>query len=187
MLAIHPIRLGLISLIMTATTAFACPNDKNCDQKQKACTTKNKSCDKRSQNSPMCHTAASDMLNKKSCHKNKHMKHSRFLKHLKSTLQELKLNASQWSDIKLAFNIYKTDMRNLMIKSPKDSFKNASFNRQKYITKHPLQIKLNNQADLLETVFIILNDTQKKAFATTIENVQLSCKVPANNAKKSCN
>lgn len=170
------LKLLFIGLLLSATSAFACPGamcDKGAHHKGGQCSKKDCS---HKMNGAMCNKKGSTlkmsgaMCKKDNCsHKmgqkySMHAKHH-FLKNIHYTLKNLNLSKSDWSDVKLAIASYKTGMKKLAMNTPIKSLQNGKFNRKVFINTHPMQKKLAAQAELIETIFLILNKEQKGRFA----------------------
>ena len=220
MKSLHTLKLGFIALLLTAASAFACQGGMcakgahsgkgvMCDKK--ACTHKMNGamCDKKS----CTHKMNGAMCDKKSCtHKmgqkkmspmqrlqqmrhhmsQKHAMKKRhfFLKNIHYTLKNLNISKSDWSDVKLAIASYKTDMKKLAMNTPIKSLQNGKFDRKIFLNTHPMQKKLAAQADLIETLFLILNKDQKKRFAMLMGASQRYYELHPNMCQskaKSCN
>ena len=197
---LNALKLGFVALLLSATSAFACPGSmcdksahakgaicskKDCSHKmngtmcdKKGCSHKMKGamCDKgncsHKMNGAMCHKKGNALkMNGTMCHKNGSHKMSRkhaghhFLKNIHYTLKNLKISKSDWGDVKLAIASYKTGMKKLAMNTPVKSLQNGKFNRKVFFNSHPMQKKLAAQADLIETVFLLLNKDQKNRFA----------------------
>ena len=177
---------------------------KGCSHKMKAGMCDSKGCSHK-MNGAMCkkgcsHKMKGSTCNSKECsHKMKGLegmrsqmgnkmcmtRKSHFLKNLHYTLKNLKLSKSDWSDVKLAINNYKMDMKKLDKGTPLKSVQNGKFDRKIFLNSHPLQKKLAFQADLLETVFLVLNKEQKSRFAMLMGASQYYCKLHPQGKKRS--
>lgn len=151
---------------------------KGCKHKMKGAICQNKECKHKMGAGMMCGTK--DGLGAKSgkmcahngmtnmCHKQaggrSMMPKAYFLKNLRYTLKNLKLSKSDWADVKLAFASYKTDLKKIDLSTPVKSLQNGKFNRELFLNSHPTQKKLAAQADLIETIFLLLDAEQKKRF-----------------------
>jgi len=65
-------------------------------------------------------------------------------------------------DIKLALHGFKSSMRALERGVPVEAFKDGKFDKEAYVKNSYLTQKINAQIDLFETVYLVLNDEQKK-------------------------
>jgi len=81
-------------------------------------------------------------------------------------LSELKLQDN--SDIKLAIKLYKKEMRSLKPQIPTDAFEGGTFNPEAYAKSATPAKALQAQIDLFDTIYLVLNEEQKKEFPTLI-------------------
>ena len=99
----------------------------------------------------------------KSCDKRKWGgKGHQFMRNLYYTFKHLDLKKSDWSDIKIAMNSYRSDMRKIPMATPIKSIQGGKLDRKLFLSTHPMHKKLAAQADLLETILLVLNSDQKK-------------------------
>ncbi len=160
----------IFGFMLSTVVAWACPGGCHHNMggmkgqggmcQTKACNSDGKGmmCNKGEGMKKMCHT-------KQSCGHGHKGKKGKFLRDLKYTLKNLNLSTSAWGDVKIAIRSYKADMRKLYIATPLQSIQNGKFDRKLFLSSHPMQKKLEAQADLLETVLLILDDKQKENFA----------------------
>ncbi len=87
---------------------------------------------------------------------------------IKYALKNLNLSKGDWGDVKIAFRSYNEQMRSIKYGIPLKSLENGQFNKKVFLSDHPLQQKLMAKAELLETIFLILNTEQKKKFQMLI-------------------
>ncbi|MDH5464753.1 MAG: hypothetical protein OEW60_03930 [Thiovulaceae bacterium] len=83
---------------------------------------------------------------------------------IKYALKNLNLSKGDWGDVKIAFKSYNQQMRSIKWGMPIKSFDNGTFNKKLFLGTHPINQKLAAKADLLETIYLILNTEQKKKF-----------------------
>jgi len=113
-----------------------------------------------------------------------------FLKNLRYTLKNLKISKADWADVKLAFASYKTDLKKIDLNTPVKSLQNGKFDRKLFLNSHPAQKKLAAQADLIETIYLLLNADQKKRFPMLMGASQHYFKLHpsrCDQSDKSCN
>ena len=67
-------------------------------------------------------------------------------------------------DIRTAIRLYKKEMRTFKSKIPLDAFEGGQFRPDVYAKEAPPAYALQAQSDLFETIYLILNDEQKKEF-----------------------
>ncbi|MEA1920744.1 MAG: hypothetical protein U9N52_12955 [Campylobacterota bacterium] len=91
-----------------------------------------------------------------SCHK----KNNGVLKTLTYALNIMELR--QQPDIKLAFAMYKRDVKAINRGLNIDAFKEARFDKEAFIKEHTLYKKLEAQVDLIDTIYIVLNHEQRE-------------------------
>lgn len=151
---------------------MACPNNANCGLKtcnkdgKKACNKEMKI------DGSMCH--------KKGKHK------GRFLGNIYYTLKNLGLAKSDWSDASIAIKAYKEDMRKLHIATPVRSIKKGKLDRKLFISSHPAQKKLIAQAELIETLLLVLNEDQRSRFAMLLGASQYQNKLHPQRGQAHC-
>lgn len=193
MKTLQSIKLGLFTLFLSTAVAYACPESmcqkgnnggmcakKDCKQKMQGpmCDTKGCKhkmgadlCATKDCNGPKCQKMDSmkgmNNLNKmcnKAAFNATMMPKAYFLKNLRYTLKNLNLSKSDWADVKLAFASYKTDLKKIDFDTPVKSFQNGKFDRELFLNSHPNVKKMAAQADLIETIYLLLNAEQKKRF-----------------------
>lgn len=74
------------------------------------------------------------------------------------------LGLEENSDIHTALRLYQKEMRTLTPKVPEEAFVGGHFNAAAYVAYSPSAKALQAQIDLFETIYLILNDVQKKEF-----------------------
>ncbi|MGD9717379.1 MAG: hypothetical protein AB7U26_09925 [Sulfuricurvum sp.] len=74
------------------------------------------------------------------------------------------LGLEENSDIQTALRLYRKEMRTLSPKVPEEAFVGGHFNPAAYIAYSPSAKALQAQIDLFETIYLVLNDAQKKEF-----------------------
>lgn len=77
-------------------------------------------------------------------------------------LQELGL--SENGDIRTALSLYKKEMRSLKPKIPTEAFEGGQFHPDVYAKNATPAQALQAQSELFETIYLVLNDEQKKEF-----------------------
>lgn len=85
-----------------------------------------------------------------------------FVETVTYALNELGLEEN--SDIHTALHLYQKEMRILTPKVPEEAFVGGHFNAAAYVAYSPSAKALQAQIDLFETIYLILNDEQKKEF-----------------------
>jgi len=199
MKTLHRLKLSLLALFLGGAVAFAAPGamcEKNCVHSGKGVMCQKKNCTHKlngtncNQKSCMNKTNGA-MCDKKSCLHKKGMKsRSLFLKNIRYTLKNLKISQSDWRDVKLAFASYKTDLKRINLVTPLKSLQNGKFDRKLFVNSHPVHQKISAQADLIETIFLILNSDQKKRFVMLMGASQHYFKLHpnmCNSSGKRCN
>lgn len=114
---------------------------------------------------------------------------SSFLETLHYSLEQLKLEDN--SDIKTAIRIYKKEVRFLENTIPIEAFSGGNFNPGAYALGSADAKILKAQIDLFDTIYLILNDEQKKQLPQLIGMYQHHMKYVSNpkmcgNEKKGC-
>lgn len=71
-------------------------------------------------------------------------------------------------DIRTALHLYKKEVRSLTPSIPTEAFQGGNFNPGAYALSSPDAKALKAQIDLFDTIYLILNDEQKKQFPTLI-------------------
>ena len=146
----------IIGLFLSSSVALACQENgsklKQCDIAHK------KICEKSDVNTDKSHC---NQKKKHGCHSKKCM----FLNNLRYTLKHLKISESDWKDVKVAMRSYKDDIRKIQMVTPIKSIQGGKFNRKLFLDSHPMHKKLAAKADLIETIFLILDEKQKSKFA----------------------
>lgn len=112
-----------------------------------------------------------------------------FLETLHYSLEQLKLEDN--SDIKTAIRIYKKEVRSLEKTIPIEAFAGGNFNPGAYALGSADAQILKAQIDLFDTIYLILNDEQKKQLPVLIGMYQHHMKYVSNpkmcsTAKKGC-
>jgi len=74
------------------------------------------------------------------------------------------LALSDNSDIRTAISLYKKEMRSLKPSIPTEAFEGGQFHPDLYAKSATPAHALQAQSDLFETIYLILNDEQKKEF-----------------------
>lgn len=105
-----------------------------------------------------------------------------FLETLHYSLEQLKLEDN--SDIKTAIRIYKKEVRSLENTIPIEAFAGGNFNPGAYALGSADAQILKAQIDLFDTIYLILNDEQKKQLPVLIGMYQHHMKYIS--ASKSC-
>jgi hypothetical protein len=95
------------------------------------------------------------------------------------------------ADIRTAIRLYKKDLRSLEPTIPTEAFQGGNFNPGAYALNSPDAKALKAQIDLIDTIYLILNDEQKKQFPALIGMYQHHMKFinspkMCGNAKKGC-
>ncbi len=76
------------------------------------------------------------------------------------------------SDIRAAIRMYKKDMRSMQPEIPLEAFRNGNFDPDVYAKNATPAKALQAQVDLFDTIYLILNDEQKKEFPKLIRMYQ---------------
>ena len=71
-------------------------------------------------------------------------------------------------DIRTAIHLYKKEVRTLTPSIPTEAFQGGNFNPGAYALNSPDAQALKAQIDLIDTIYLVLNDEQKKQFPTLI-------------------
>lgn len=74
------------------------------------------------------------------------------------------LGLADHGDIRTALALYKKEMRALKPHIPTEAFDNGKFDHEVYANNATPALALKAQSDLFETIYLVLNDEQKKAF-----------------------
>lgn len=74
------------------------------------------------------------------------------------------LGLSDNGDIRTAITLFKREMRSLQPHVPTEAFDNGTFNPEVYAKNATPAQALKAQTDLFETIYLVLNDEQKKSF-----------------------
>jgi hypothetical protein len=95
------------------------------------------------------------------------------------------------SDIRTALHLYKKEVRALSPSIPLEAFQGGNFNPGAYALNSSDAKVLKAQIDLFDTLYLILNDEQKKQFPTLIGIYQHHMKFTSSapmckNEKKGC-
>ena len=95
------------------------------------------------------------------------------------------------SDIRTAIHFYKKEVRSLAPSIPVEAFQGGNFNPGAYALNSSDAKVLKAQIDLFDTIYLILNDEQKKQFPTLIGIYQHHMKFTSSspmckNEKKGC-
>lgn len=101
------------------------------------------------------------------------------------------LGLEENSDIQTALRLYRKEMRALSPKVPEEAFAGGHFNPAAYIAYSPSAKALQAQIDLFETIYLVLNDAQKKEFPRLMGMYQhhmkfISSSQPCDSPKKRC-
>ncbi|WP_310438692.1 hypothetical protein [Sulfuricurvum sp.] len=88
------------------------------------------------------------------------------------------------SDIRTAVHLYKKEVRSLTPSIPTEAFQGSNFNPGAYALNSPDAKALKAQIDLFDTIYLILNDEQKKQFPIFIGMYQHHMKFV--NSSKMC-
>jgi len=88
------------------------------------------------------------------------------------------------SDIRTAVHLYKKEVRSLTPSIPTEAFQGNNFNPGAYALNSPDAKALKAQIDLFDTIYLILNDEQKKQFPIFIGMYQHHIKFV--NSSKMC-
>lgn len=88
------------------------------------------------------------------------------------------------SDIRTAVHLYKKEVRSLTPSIPTEAFQGSNFNPGAYALNSPDAKALKAQIDLFDTIYLILNDEQKKQFPIFIGMYQHHIKFV--NSSKMC-
>ena len=132
----------LFVALLTVTALSACQQPE-CDKKGKQCKVESE-------------------YSGKACHKGKH--HGKFIGNIKHALKSLPLAKEEWGDVRLAIASYKKSKHDIKRGTPLKALEGGKFNKELFIASHPLNKKILAKAELLETIYLILNDDQKKRF-----------------------
>lgn len=89
------------------------------------------------------------------------------------------------SDIRTAIHLYKKEVRSLTPMIPTEAFQGSTFDPGAYALNSPDAKALKSQIDLFDTIYLVLNDEQKKQFPTLIGMYQHHMKFL--NTSKMCN
>ncbi len=105
----------------------------------------------------------------KGIHAAKHSKQrGYFIRSIKYALSHLGLSQGEWNDVKIAMRSYYKDIKGLRAMTPLESLQNGKFDKKLFLSKHPMHQKMLAQAELLETIFLILNAEQRKRFVMLV-------------------
>jgi len=112
-----------------------------------------------------------------------------FLETLHYSLEQMELEDN--SDIKTAIRMYKKDLRILENAIPVEAFAGGNFNPGAYALGSADAKILKAQIDLFDTIYLILNDEQKKQLPTLIGMYQhhmkfINTSKMCGSAKKGC-
>ena len=94
-------------------------------------------------------------------------------------------------DIRTAIHLYKKEVRSLTPLIPTEAFQGGNFNPGAYALNSPDAKALKAQIDLFDTIYLVLNDEQKKQFPALIGMYQHHMKFitspqMCDSAKKGC-
>lgn len=134
MQVIQKLGLTAAALLLSVSTVLACPQQP-CDQKGQQCATKMQAC---------------------------HGKKDHYVAHIKGALKKLPLAQEHWDDVKMAVDGYRKTMQSIQKGLPLDALKNGAFDKEAFMRNHPMTKRLEAKAELLETIYLLLDDEQKK-------------------------
>lgn len=112
-----------------------------------------------------------------------------FIEPITYALDQMELGDN--SDIRTAIHLYKKEVRSLSSSIPIEAFAGGNFNPGAYALNSSDAKVLKAQIDLFDTIYLILNDEQKKQFPTLIGMYQHHMKFASSspmckNEKKGC-